>query len=157
MDRERKIWLLLCLMIAAWLSGNTLGNIHVASMPYRFPEKALQELPEVLEDMVGWHEAEEELDWLSLVNFTSKDLEIVLYVNGFQENGPAKLQNIMDPKKAERLRECQVGEVTGTFYAKDGQTYLWWQPDGHTAMLIEFDAETVTEEEVLRMAVSTVR
>lgn len=160
MTKMEKVLVVLLLVAVSGTAGYSWCTRNTAE-PYRMGVK--EQVAQAAEDVLGWNKEETGYEWLEPRAYAdAKGNRILLYENGYlppregEYQGHTLIYDIFDPATAEKLRECQVGEVTGTFYAKDGRTYLWWQPDDRYILLLDFDPATVTEEEILKMAASTV-
>ena len=157
MTKMEKAFAVLLVLAVCGTVGFYKGS-HSSAEPYRMGVKQVEQ---AAEDVLGWTEEETGLEWIE--THTYQDAEgnrILLYEDQYipprkgEAGGHTLIYDIFDPATAETQRECQVGEVTGTFYEKDGQTYLWWQPDSGTILLLAYDASTVKETEIIQMAAS---
>lgn len=64
------------------------------------------------------------------------------------------LNQVVDIDALENRRDCQVNDRQAVIGEMDGQTYLCWTLSPKYSCVIEYTAETVTEDDIFQMAES---
>ena len=64
-------------------------------------------------------------------------------------------KEIIDPSTAEETYTYKVDGVTAMLYKKEGRGYLCWATSDDVSTVIDYDPESVTEEEVFLMMKSS--
>lgn len=84
------------------------------------------------------------------------------YKTAYFETVPAKitglntdvLAQVIDLESAENKRECEVNGKTALLCEIDGRTNLCWTIDPECSCVIEYDPNSVSESDIIRMAES---
>lgn len=61
---------------------------------------------------------------------------------------------VINPDKAESIRECTVSDLPAAIYQKDGRAYLCWTIMPEVSCVIEYDPAVESEADIFRMAES---
>lgn len=152
MPRKKKL-LVLCILLAVVGIGYLIGRVHQYYQPYRFPDKALEEVSIVTADMIERHRASREAEWIDTIIFRSiRHTKISLFISEYRES-PRHIYHIFDPETADSstVLAAQPGQRERRLYEKEEWSYLWYEPAEHMVMLIQFDKSLVSVEEITKL------
>ena len=93
--------------------------------------------------------------------FTDEDGNQIIY-HQYHSTDPELIKNgealfftkIFDPDTAENAQETLVNGEKAMLYEKDSRSYLIWNPNENTILMLNFDPNAVSLEEIIVMAES---
>jgi len=65
-------------------------------------------------------------------------------------------EDVFDPETADSSCEVVVQEAGALLCERDGRSYLLWYPDENTILMLDYDPNTVSLDEIIKMAGSCI-